>query len=261
MTPQGGVISPLLSNVFLHWFETCANIIAKGTGQAMTIVRYADDFVILAREWREGFRQKVEEAIEGRFGLVVNRDKTRCVDMKSPHESLAFLGYEFRLFPSKRWKGTKFLWYGPAKSSVKKIRDKVKALTLARRGPIPVEDVLHEVNQTIDGWGRYFRCGHPSERFAAVNYYAFSRMRIWMRRRRLRIPRSRDISAMARRMAGRILSSNSWPITSFHRLTSRSLDICARCARAFPICIRLVSFTVTSSPRTSFVAKKTVSPS
>ena len=95
-TPQGGVISPLLSNVFLHWFDTCASIIAKGAGLAMSIVRYADDFVILAREWKDGFRQDVENAIEGRFGLVVNRDKTRCVDMKDPHASLSFLGYEFR---------------------------------------------------------------------------------------------------------------------------------------------------------------------
>ena len=62
----------------------------------MSIVRYADDFVILAREWKDGFRQDVENAIEGRFGLVVNRDKTRCVDMKDPHASLSFLGYEFR---------------------------------------------------------------------------------------------------------------------------------------------------------------------
>ena len=179
-TPQGGVISPLLSNVFLHWFETCANIIAKGMGQAMTIVRYADDFVMLAREWKDGFRQKVEESIEGRFGLVVNREKTRCVDMKTPHESLSFLGYEFRYVNSRRKVGPEYLEYGPSRKSVMKVCKKVKELTISSRGLIPVEKMISDVNRVVDGWGRYFRCGYPSRMFEKVNWYASQRMYIWL---------------------------------------------------------------------------------
>ena len=69
-TPQGGVISPLLSNIYLHWFETCAMLTAKATGQVMSIVRYADDFVILARKLQGRFVQEIERELEGRFGLV-----------------------------------------------------------------------------------------------------------------------------------------------------------------------------------------------
>ena len=180
-TPQGGVISPLLSNVFLHWFETCASIIAKGTGQAMSIVRYADDFVILAREWKDGFRQDVENAIEGRFGLVVNRDKTRCVDMKDPHASLSFLGYEFRFCKSRG--GFRYLRYGPSKQSIKKVCAKIKEQTHSGRGLVPVEDTICAVNRIIDGWGRYFRCGSPAEMFGKVNEYVQLRMYIWLNRR------------------------------------------------------------------------------
>ena len=180
-TPQGGVISPLLSNVFLHWFETCANIIAKGTGQVMTIVRYADDFVILVREWKDGFRQKVEDAIEGRFGLVVNRDKTRCVDMKAPHESLSFLGYEFRFCKSRG--GFRYLRYGPSKKSIKKVCAKIKEQTRSDRGLVPVDETICAVNRIIDGWGRYFRCGSPAEMFGKVNEYVQLRMYIWLNRR------------------------------------------------------------------------------
>ena len=80
-TPQGGVISPLLSNIYLHWFETCAMLVAKATGQVMSIVRYADDFVILARKLQGDFVRRIERELEGRFGLTVNREKTKVVDL------------------------------------------------------------------------------------------------------------------------------------------------------------------------------------
>ena len=95
-TPQGGVISPLLSNIYLHCFETCAMLTAKVTGQVMSIVRYADDFVILARELKDDFVRRIEGELEGRFGLTVNREKTKVVDLVKKGVSLEFLGYEFR---------------------------------------------------------------------------------------------------------------------------------------------------------------------
>ena len=95
-TEKGGVISPLLSNISLHWFETCAMMVAKATNQVMSIVRYADDFVILAREWADGFVQRIENELENRFGLVVKRGKKRILDMKADRSALSFLGYEFR---------------------------------------------------------------------------------------------------------------------------------------------------------------------
>ena len=68
----------------------------KATNQVMSIVRYADDFVILAREWADGFVQRIENELENRFGLVVKRGKKRILDMKADRSALSFLGYEFR---------------------------------------------------------------------------------------------------------------------------------------------------------------------
>jgi len=182
-TPQGGVISPLLSNLYLHWFETLSGIIARTCDQAMSIVRYADDFVILAREWRNGFREKIEKALEERFELVVNRDKTRLVDLNMPHESIAFLGYEFRFAKDRFGRGGRYLEYGPSRKSVKKVREKVKEITRAKNGMIPVEETVKRLNKVLDGWGRYFKCGHPSRMFGKVNWYVSQRLRSWMNRR------------------------------------------------------------------------------
>ena len=137
-TPQGGVISPLLSNIYLHWFETCAMLVAKATNQVMSIVRYADDFVILARRWADGFVQRIEGELEDRFGLVVNREKTRLLDMGADKSALAFLGYEFRYVRDRHYmKGDRYLEWCPSNKSVKKVCRKVKEETMRQSGGTP----------------------------------------------------------------------------------------------------------------------------
>ena len=139
-TPQGGVISPLLSNIYLHWFETCAMLVAKASNQVMSIVRYADDFVILARKWADGFVQRIEGELESRFGLVVNREKTRLLDMGADKSALAFLGYEFRYVRDRHYcRGDRYLEWGPSNKSVKKVCRKVKEETMRRKLLHPVE--------------------------------------------------------------------------------------------------------------------------
>ena len=170
-TPQGGVISPLLSNIYLHWFETCAMLVAKATNQVMSIVRYADDFVILARRWADGFVQRIEGELEDRFGLVVNREKTRLLDMGADKSALAFLGYEFRYVRDRHYmKGDRYLEWCPSNKSVKKVCRKVKEETMRRKLLSPVEKVVERLNLVLDGWGRYFKCGYPSRQFAKVNF-------------------------------------------------------------------------------------------
>ena len=155
-TPQGGVISPLLSNIYLHWFETCAMLTAKATGQVMSIVRYADDFVILARKLKDDFVRKVESELEGRFGLTINRDKTKVLDMRAEGASLEFLGYEFRYVRGihTTWYGTedKWLWFGPSMKSVKKVCAKIKGQTLGRMNKIPIRDTIQKLNVILKGW-------------------------------------------------------------------------------------------------------------
>ena len=179
-TPQGGVISPLLSNIYLHWFETCAMLTAKATGQVMSIVRYADDFVILARKLKDDFVRKVESELEGRFGLTINRDKTKVLDMRAEGASLEFLGYEFRYVRGihTTWYGTedKWLWFGPSMKSVKKVCAKIKGLTLGRMNKIPIKDTIQKLNLILKGWSNYFSGGYPNPRYSRVNGYVRKRL-------------------------------------------------------------------------------------
>ena len=179
-TPQGGVISPLLSNIYLHWFETCAMLTAKATGQVMSIVRYADDFVILASKLGDSFVQRIERELEGRFGLTVNRDKTKVLDMKTAHASLEFLGYEFKFVRGVCYTthGTedKWLWHGPSMRSVKKVCAKVKERTLGRMNKIPIRDTIQKLNVILKGWANYFNKGYPNPRFSKVNAYTRKRL-------------------------------------------------------------------------------------
>lgn len=183
-TPQGGVISPLLSNVYLHWFETCAAIVAKATSQAMSVVRYADDFIILGKRLKEDFLARIEAELEGRFGLTVNREKTRVVDMGVCNASLTFLGYEFRRVKDRHFgTGGTYIETCPAMKSVKKVCKKVKEITSRRMKSVPIADVVKKVNLVIDGWGRYYRYGYPSRMFAKVNWYVNRRLYSFLRRR------------------------------------------------------------------------------
>lgn len=181
-TPQGGVISPLLSNIYLHWFETCAALVAKGTHQVMSIVRYADDFVILARKLQGEFVRKIESELEGRFGLVVNRDKTKVLDMRADKAALGFLGYEFRFVRSHYGEG-KYLTSGPSMKSVKKVCAKVKEQTLSIFKPVKNEEVVQRVNKILVGWGNYFQCEYPRKAFDKVNWYVRNRLYLHFNRK------------------------------------------------------------------------------
>ena len=183
-TPQGGVISPLLANIHLHWFETIVSLTAKACGQVMSIVRYADDFVILARKWADGFLQKVEGILEGRMGLTVNREKTKMLDFREPHTTLTFLGYDFRMVRDRLFgTGKRYLTFGPSKKSMKGIREKIHAITHARNGLLTVEKVVGRLNKLTKGWGAFYSVGYPSKAFHAVNGYALRRMARFLNRK------------------------------------------------------------------------------
>ena len=183
-TPQGGVISPLLANIYLHWFETIVSLTAKACGQVMSIVRYADDFVILARAWVDGFLKKVEGILEGRMGLTVNREKTKTLDFREPHTTLTFLGYEFRMVRDRLFgTGKRYLTFGPSKKSMKRVREKIHGITHARNGLLTVEKVVERLNKLTKGWGAFYSVGYPSKAFHAVNGYALRRMARFLNRK------------------------------------------------------------------------------
>ena len=183
-TPQGGVISPLLANIYLHWFDKIFHG-TQGPGNIAkaVLVRYADDFVIMARYLTKGIITWIENEIEGRFGLVINREKTKIKDLARPKEQLDFLGFTMRRETVKNapWK-----WYckeQPSKKSLNKAREAIRGLTSSKNGYKPIKEVIKTVNQHLRGWGQYFCKGYPRQTFDAINVYVDERVNRFLQRR------------------------------------------------------------------------------
>jgi RNA-directed DNA polymerase len=164
-TPQGGVISPLLANSFLHWFDRA---FFSTDGPAIwakaRLVRYADDFVVMARFIDNRIIGFIEKKIEGRLGLVINREKTKAIQMKDKGASLDFLGYTARQSRSHRPGGGPQYWRLEASQKAQqRARDNLRELTSAKQCWKPVKDVIGEVNAMLRGWFAYFSKGHPAK--------------------------------------------------------------------------------------------------
>ena len=131
-TPQGGVISPLLANLYLHWFEHLFHRSdGPGTWAKAQLVRYADDFVILARYQSRRLQDWVESTLEGRFQLTINRDKTRVVNLTEPGASLSFLGFTFRYDRDLHGRDRRYLNVFPSNKSLARVRTKLRELLAA----------------------------------------------------------------------------------------------------------------------------------
>jgi RNA-directed DNA polymerase len=183
-TPQGGVISPLLANIYLHELDRSFYEEVEGPGQAgkAVLVRYADDFLVLAREVGDGVARWVEEKLERGLGLKVNRDKTRIVQLEQKGMSLEFLGFTLRYERDLQGRPWKYLNIQPAKKAVVRLRDKIRAKT-ASGYKRPLTEVVAEVNTILRGWGNYFRYGYPRKVFRSVNYFVRCRFRQFLRNR------------------------------------------------------------------------------
>lgn len=128
-TPQGGVISPLLANLYLHWFDVMFHKpYGPGTWANARLVRYADDFVILARRVGPRTERWAEMVLEQRMGLKVNRTKTKVQNLQAQGNTLRFLGYVFRTEKARQWNGT-YLNLLPSPEAVKKIRRAIREKT------------------------------------------------------------------------------------------------------------------------------------
>lgn len=174
-TPQGGVISPLLANIYLN--ELDRRFLSEGgpKGFANTrIVRYADDFVVQARYMGKRITDFVDEVLGG-LELSLNRDKTRIVDLGAKGASLDFLGFTFRYHRNLFGKGT-YLHVDPSAKSMARVRDRLRDLT-RRQSRYPLEAVVEELNRYLRGWSQYFRYGHPRGAFRKVNWFVQRRMR------------------------------------------------------------------------------------
>jgi RNA-directed DNA polymerase len=176
--PQGGVISPLLSNIYLHAFDRA--ISEAGVGE---LVRWADDFVVLCRsesEARAALRLAGE--ILAGLGLQLHPDKTRVVDLGEGREGFDFLGCHFRARVSGRLLGRGirryYLHRWPSQRAMKRIRAKVKAQTDRRRraGMKDIHEVIVDLNPVLRGWGNYFATGNAANKFVQIDSYVWRRL-------------------------------------------------------------------------------------
>lgn len=184
-TPQGGVISPLLANSFLHWFD-CAFHMESGPAvwAKARLVRYADDFVVMARYVGSRLVTYIEKAIEGRLGLKINRDKTKVVRVKEQGATLDFLGYRFRYSRSHRRGGGPQYWRLEASPKAQeRAREKLRELTSAKYCYMPIAEVVAQVNVMLRGWFNYFSKGHPANVRWNLIRFAENRMVRHLRRR------------------------------------------------------------------------------
>jgi RNA-directed DNA polymerase len=199
-TPQGGVISPLLANIYLHDFDRAFHG-PDGPAQrvAARLVRYADDFVVLARQVGPSLRRWMELRLEQNLQLTLNRTKTRVVRMTAAHASLDFLGFTFRYCPDRFGRKRRYLSVYPSKRAQVRIRQKVRELTTARQTSA-LPQTIAAVNTLLQGWSRYFRYGYPRHVFRGLNHYVHGRFRCFLRNRSQR--RSRPLRAHESLYAG-----------------------------------------------------------
>jgi len=198
--PQGGVISPLLANVYLHWFD---KVFHKPDGPAnwadARLVRYADDFVVLARHQSDRLSGWIEAKLESWMGLEINREKTQVVNLREVGQALDFLGFTFRFDRSlyKNWK-KRYLNVFVSEKSVAREREKLRELTARRRSCMPIPRMIREVNRQLIGWGNYFNYGYPRKAFRKVNSFLELRLMAHLKRRSqrpFRTPKGRTVHA------------------------------------------------------------------
>ena len=183
-TPQGGVISPLLANIYLHWLDKLL-MRADGPGRWANarIVRYADDFVVLARHVGTRIERWLEHLLEARMGLAIHRKKTRVVRVAPGAGTLDFLGYSLRYERDLHGRNHHYLSVHPSDKSLKRLRTKVHALTSTRNGWKPIDQVVRELNELLTGWWNYFGRFHHHKARSRVNVYVSHRMVQHLRRR------------------------------------------------------------------------------
>jgi group II intron reverse transcriptase/maturase len=194
-TPQGGVISPLLANIYLHvldriWEDRCAHL--------GTLVRYADDFVVLCQT-----KPAVEEArrrvglVLARLGLELHPEKTRLVDLSRGREGFDFLGCHLRKRMSgPLWERSRrrvyFLQRAPSQAAMRRVRSRIRDLTPRGRCHEDLRTVIADVNAVVRGWGQYFRTGNATTRFIQLDQYVEDRLwGLLLKRHGSRLPAGR----------------------------------------------------------------------
>jgi RNA-directed DNA polymerase len=184
-TPQGGVASPLLANIYLHRVDRAWDVRQHGV-----LVRYVDDLVVMCHSRGQAETALAQlTALLADLGLEPKLAKTRIVQLRVGGEGLDFLGFHHRLVRSQGRRGEAgvvFLARWPAKKAMQHARDRVRELTARSRLLLPIEVVTDHVNRFLRGWAAYFRYGNSADQFDKINGYARMRMAWFITRRHRR---------------------------------------------------------------------------
>jgi group II intron reverse transcriptase/maturase len=186
-TPQGGVISPLLSNIYLHVLDVRWTRHSAPLG---TLVRYADDFVVMCHTAKDCEQAEARiRVILARLGLELHPDKTRRVELYDGKQGFDFLGCHLHeRLSGTLWEQTRkrlyYLQRWPSQRSLRRIRQRVKELTPRSAQHRDLRDVIEEINPVVRGWGLYFRTGNASKQFVQIDRYVVDRLRTLRRKRK-----------------------------------------------------------------------------
>jgi RNA-directed DNA polymerase len=182
---QGGVISPLLCNVYLHRIDQAWSVREHGV-----LVRFADDVLVMckSREQADAALLRLRDLL-AELGLRPKEAKTRIVALQVGGEGFDFLGFHHRLVRSRSRDGRRpvtFLARWPADKAMQHARDRVRELTNRRRLRLPVSEVVQDINTFLRGWTGYFRYGHSAERFSKIRQYVRTRIALFISKRHRR---------------------------------------------------------------------------
>jgi RNA-directed DNA polymerase len=183
-TPQGGVVSPVLCNVYLHRLDRQWQ--TRGHG---VLVRYADDLLaICSSEWEAQAALDVLRAILGELGLRLKEPKTRIVELRDGGEGFTFLGFEHRLATARARTGRQieFLVRYPSPEAMQRARRRVSEITARKRLLVPVEQIVQELNLFLRGWSGYFRYGSSSRAFHQLMTHTYDRLCLFVAKRHKR---------------------------------------------------------------------------
>lgn len=200
-TPQGGVVSPLLANVYLHSFDSAFHG-EDGPSQFANarLVRYADDFVVLARWLGPRLRHWIEDTLERDLGLTINREKTRVVRLAESGESLDFLGFTFRYDRDLHGGTWRYLNVFPSAKAARRLRERIREEFVPTHRPLFA--IAGDVSMLLRSWRQYFKYGYPRMVFRSVNYYCLRRFKQLLKsksQRRCRLPADTSLYAGIRR--------------------------------------------------------------
>lgn len=178
-TPQGGVISPLLANVYLHAFDTAWRAGGLERRWQARLIRYADDFVVCCRAQAAQVQAVVADQLQT-LGLTLNAAKTRILDARQ--QAFTFLGFTVRVVRSQRT-GRTFPLIRPSAAARQRLRDQVKALTGRDHLALPTPTVITAVNRVVRGWAGYFHFQHCTRDFSVLRWFVEERVRTYLRRK------------------------------------------------------------------------------